>query len=142
VGDERGGRRFSIGARDCDQRALSTRFGALAAKQLDVADDLHICLAGKGHSPMWLRVGQWHAGGQHQGGNARPVDRVKVLCLQPCCLRVGNLLLVIVESDNVGTAFFHRSRGEQTRTAEAKNRDPLPGERGDRNQGSSQLERR
>src|SRR5262245_65974136 len=65
---------------------------------------------------------------------------MKVLRLQSGCLRIGDFLLVVVESDNISAAFFHRARREQTRTAEAKNRDPLPSERGDRNQGSSQLE--
>ena len=56
MGDKGSGRRFSVGARDCDQRALATRFGALAAKQFDVTDNLHIGLACKGHRPMWLRM--------------------------------------------------------------------------------------
>ena len=130
--DQRGGGRFAVGAGDGDQRTIAAGLRALAAEQFDVADDLDIGLVGERRRPMRRRMRQRHAGRQHQRGDVRPVEFAQILRLEAGGLRLGDLLVVVVEGDDLGAALHQRARRQQAGTAEAEDRDLSSGERGDR----------
>ena len=62
MGDQRGGRRFAVGAGDRDEGRVRRSRAALAREQLDVADDRNPRLVREIDGPMRLRMGQRHAG--------------------------------------------------------------------------------
>ena len=90
--DQRRGGRFAVGAGDGDQRTWRARFRALAAEQFDVADDLDAGLARERRRPVRRRMGQRHAGRQHQRGDRRPVEVAQILRLEAGGARLGELL--------------------------------------------------
>eukprot|EP01037_Dinobryon_pediforme_P019780 gene19779-20255_t len=77
--DERRRRRFAVGAGNGDEGRVRAKRRALAAEELDVADDLDTRRAGEADAPVRLGMGERHAGRQHEGGEARPVGRAQVL---------------------------------------------------------------
>ena len=77
--DQRRGSRFAVGAGDGNEGRAGHAPLALAAEELDVADDLdprRFCLA---HRPMRLGMGERHAGREHQGGEIAPVGASEIL---------------------------------------------------------------
>ena len=72
--DERGGGRLAVGAGDGDERRVRRMAAALAAEQLDVADHLDRGGAREPDRPVRRRMGERHAGREHQRGELRPVD--------------------------------------------------------------------
>ncbi len=88
--NQRRGGRFAVGAGDGDERASSAGFGALAAKQFNVADDLDLGGARQRRGPMRLRMRERYAGGKHQRSIlltnracADPAYSVRRLSLRP-----------------------------------------------------------
>ena len=80
---------------------------------------------------MRLGMGQRHAGRQHQCGDARPIEFAQIPRLEAGGLRRDHALVAVIEGDNLGTARSKRARRQQTRTAEAKDRDLLTSKNGD-----------
>ena len=87
VGDERRRRRLAVGAGDGDERRVGRKLRALAAEQLDVADDLDAGGFRQPRRPVRLGMGQRHAGREDQRRKARPVRGAKIGGLDPLPLR-------------------------------------------------------
>jgi hypothetical protein len=78
MGGERRRGRFAIGASDHHDPAGRAFLCMLAKEELGVADDLHTSLPRAGHGPMRVWMRQGNAGREHERGEARPVDGVKI----------------------------------------------------------------
>ena len=81
---------------------------------------------------MRRRMRERHAGRQHQRGDLRPVEFAQILRLEAGGARLGELLVVVIEGDDLGAARGQRARRQKARTAEAEDRDLLTREDGDR----------
>ena len=66
MGDQRGRRRFAVGAGDGDERRVGRSRGALAGEEFDVADDRNAGRLGAVDRPVRLGMGQRHAGREHE----------------------------------------------------------------------------
>src|ERR1051325_1895783 len=66
--DQCRGGRLAVGAGDRDERRVRRDAAALAAKQLDVADDLDRGVAREADGPVRRRMSERHAGREHQRG--------------------------------------------------------------------------
>ena len=104
---------------------------ALAAEQLDVADHLDRGGAREPHRPVRRRMGERHAGREHQRGNLRPVDMPEVGGGDAGAGRLGDGVGAVVPADHVGAAGEQRAGADQPGAAEAEHRDLLAGETGD-----------
>ena len=79
VGDQRRGGRLAVGAGNGDERRVGRQLGALAAEQLDVADDLDAGGLGLGDRPVRRGMRERHARRQHQRRKPRPVRARQIL---------------------------------------------------------------
>ena len=84
---------------------------------------------------------QRHAGGQHEGGNAGPIEPAQVGSGQAGLGRLGDLAGIVVERDDLRTPGDERVTGGETRGAEAENRELLSGKDRDRNHRSFSVDR-
>ena len=123
MGDQGGGGGFAIGAGDGDQRRAGGNGIALAAEQLDVANNLDICRFGLFNSPVRLRVGQRHTGGEHKSGKAVPVRLRQISNMHTgrCGFfpRGGG----VIPCKNTGTTGLKRLCRHKPRTAKAEKSD-------------------
>jgi len=76
MSDQRGGRRFAVGAGDGDKGRAGCKMPSLAAEQFDIADYLNARLLRERHHPMRRRMRERHPGRQHQACDFAPVDAV------------------------------------------------------------------
>ena len=90
---------------------------------------------------MRRRMRQRHAGRQHQRRDLRPVEFGQIPRLDSGSLRLRDFLVIVVEGDDICAAFGQCARRQKTGLTEAEDRDLLPGEDGDGDQGLSQLQR-
>jgi hypothetical protein len=137
VADQRGGGRLAVGAGDRhDLRALVLGRGVhRAGEEFHVAEDLDARVPGAFHGPVWRRVGQRHAGRQHEGGELRPVGLGKVGERE--AIGLGGLAgggLVVPERD-LGAAGHKRARGRQPGAGQAEHGDRPTLEAADRDHG-------
>ena len=98
---------------------------ALAAEQLDVADDLDAGRARADHRPVRLRVGERHAGREHQRGEALPVGDAQILDRNAGAPRRRDRRRAVVPGGDTGAAGDQRQRGRAAALAEAEDRDVL-----------------
>ena len=97
----------------------------LAAEQLDVADHLDGGVAREPDRPVRRRMGERHAGREHQRGDLRPVDAAQVGGrnagrARPCATFVG----VVVAGDDLGAA--GQQRAARWRAPTRRARTPRP----------------
>ncbi len=82
VGDERGGGGLAVGAGDGDEGRMACKGTALAAEQLDVADDLDARFPRPHHAPVRLGMGQRHAGREDEAANSlQSASRREATCM-------------------------------------------------------------
>ena len=116
-----------------DERAVGCIPAPLPHEQLDIADDLHAGGAGEIDAPMRFRVGQRHAGRQHQGGKARPIGLAQIADGNTGLPGFGNPVRVVVRGHHIRPALKQRVGGRDTGTAETEQCNPFSLERRDRN---------
>ena len=97
--DQRGRGRFAVGAGDRDERRVGRDAPPLAAEQLDVADHLDGRVAREPDRPVRRRMGQRHAGREHQRGDPAPVDMAQVRDRDAGGARLLDRLLAVVPRD-------------------------------------------
>ncbi len=125
MGDERGGRRFAIGAGDGDKRRAWRPRAALPHEELDIADDRNPRIVRKVHRPMRLRMGQRHAGREHKHPEAAPVGVSEIDQRHALGFRALPCRGTIVPRGDLSAAGDKRVRRRQSRPAEAEESDPL-----------------
>ena len=128
VGDERRRRRLAVGAGDGDERRVGRELRALAAEQLDVADDLDACGFRQPRRPVRLGMGQRHAGREDQRRKARPVGGRRSAVSIPCACAFAIAARAVVAGDNPRPAAFQRQRCREPRAAKPEQRDGAAGE--------------
>jgi hypothetical protein len=131
-GERRGGR-LAVGAGDGDERRFRDTRAPLAAEQLDVADHLDRRRVRQRRRPMRRRVGERHAGREHQRGNPRPVDLAQVGGRNAGAGRLDDDVRAVVPAEDVRAAREQRACARQPRPAEAEDGDLLSGESGNGN---------
>ena len=132
VGDQRGGRRFAVGAGDGDEGRAGRVEPPFAAEQFDVADHFDAGLSRKRDDPMRCGMGQRHAGREHQACDFAPVGVVQIGGGNSGRIGFRHACRIVVEGDDVGAAGEQRARARQSRAAEAENRDLFAGKGRDR----------
>ncbi len=133
MGDERRRGRLAVGPRHRDERRAGGSGAALAAKELDVADDLDAGVAGERDAPMRRRMGQRHAGRQREGGDARPVDLSQIRGGDAAARRCRDLGRIVVIGDRLRATGPKRLAGRKPGAAEPEH-GHLPAREGrDRN---------
>ncbi len=125
VGDERRGGRLAVGAGDGDEGRVGAALGALAAEQLDVADDLHAGSIGLPDRPMRLGMGERHPRRQHEGGKAPPVRLAQILDPQASGGCGSAAIGRVIGANDAGAAGLKRAGGGQARSRQAENSDRL-----------------
>jgi len=141
MGDERRRRRLAIGAGDGDERRVGRDRPALAAVKLDVADHLDGGIAREPDRPVGRRMGERHAGREHERGNARPFDTAQVLDRKTLAGRFRRLAGRIVAGDHPGAAGLQRAAHGEAGRAEAEHRKGASGKGGERDHRSLRVER-
>ena len=123
--DQRGGGRFAVGAGDGDERAVCGRDFARSRQNNSMSPMISTsALRASADRPMRRRMGERHAGRQHQRGDVRPIELAQILRLEAGGVRLGQLLLVVVEDDDLGAACDQRARRQQARIC--RGRRPRP----------------
>jgi hypothetical protein len=130
---ERGGGRLAIGAGDGYERRLGRMAPPLAAEQLDVADHRHGGRTCEPDRPVRRRMGERHAGREHERRNGRPVGLAQIGSCAAGGLRLRHPFGVVITRDHVGTAGRQRLAACEARATETKDRNGLADEGGDRN---------
>ena len=102
VPDQSRGGRFAVGAGNGDERRIGRAMRALAAEQLDIADDFDAGVPGALHDPMRRRMRERHAGSKQQRGDPRPIGGAQIGDGDARGVGLGNALHVVVECDDVG----------------------------------------
>ena len=118
--DQGGGGRLAIGAGDADHRSLRRDLRPLQEEQLDVADHRDSCGLGLLHRPVRRRMGQRHAGREHESGKARPVGAGEIEDVEALGRRLVAARLVIVPASDPGPSGDQRARRREPRAAEAE----------------------
>ncbi len=129
--DQRRGGRFAVGAGDGDERRVRRMTAPLAAEQFDVADHLDAGLSRRQHGPVRRRMGQRHAGRQHQRREIRPRHRAQIGGDEAGLRRLGDVVGAVVARDHFGAARLQRVAARKAGAAEAEHRDRLAREGGD-----------
>src|SRR5579863_5761200 len=131
--DERRRRRFAVGAGDGDERRFRRDLAALAAEELDVADNLDPRLSRPAHDPMRLRVCQRNARGENQRAELLEIGARKIEQRQ--AERRGFLTRrrLIVPDDDIGAASLQCFGADTARSPEAEDRNSLSGCESQRN---------
>ncbi len=132
MGGERSGGRLAVGAGDRHERGGGRLAATLAAEQLDVADHLDRRSLRAPDRPVRRRMGERHAGREHQRGDSRPVDPTQVGGRYARTRGLGEGIGIVVPAHDVGAAAQQRARSGQTRAAQTEDRHPSAGEAGDR----------
>lgn len=125
--DQRRRGRLAVGAGDRDELRVRCMPSPLTAEQLDVADHLDTGLARLQHAPVRHRMGQRHAGRQHQRCEIVPGDVAQIGGDEAGLRRLGDILGIVVGGDHFGAAGLQRVAGSEPRAAEAEHRDRLAG---------------
>ena len=126
--DQRRGGGLAVGAGDRDERRVRRGAAPLAAEQLDVADHLDRGVAREADGPVRRRMGERHAGREHQRGDPAPVDAAQIGDRNAGGARLLDARLGVVERHHIGAAGQQRARAREPGRAEAEQRDLLPGE--------------
>ena len=129
-------RGLAVGSGDRHERRIGRGLAPLAAEQLDVADHLHRRVARQAHGPVRRRMGERHAGREHQRGNPAPVDVAQIRDRNAGRPRLLDARLGVVERHDIRAAGEQRARARDPRGAEAEQRDLLAGECRDRDHRS------
>src|SRR6185369_13115358 len=114
---------------------------ALAAEQLDVADHLDRGIAREADAPMRRRMGQRHAGREHQRRDLTPVDVAQVGDRNPGGARLLDRRFAVVERHHIRAAREQRARTRKAGSAEPEQRDLFAGQAGERDHRSFSVER-
>ncbi len=124
--DQRRRRRFAVGAGDRDERAIRRMRPALAHEELDIADDIDTGGMRKIDRPVRLRMGQRHAGRQHESA-ANALQSMPCRSAGPDALRrgLGDAVGIVVPGGDIGAAGDQRPGGGKPGTAEPEERDLL-----------------
>ena len=133
--DQRCGGGFAVGAGDGDEGRVGRMTPPLAAEQFDVADHLDARLSRRQHAPVRRRMGQRHAGRQHQRGEIRPRYVSQIRGDETGLRRLRQIVDVVVARNHFSAAGLQRVAACKTRAAEAEHRDRLAGEGGDGDHG-------
>ena len=133
MGDQRRRRRFAVGAGDGDERRVRRVMPALAAEQFDVADHLDAGLVRERRRPMRRRMGERHAGRQHQRRDLAPIGVAQIGGRNAGRVGFRHARRVVVEGDDVGAAGEQRAGARQPRAAQPEHRDLFAGKGRDRN---------
>ncbi len=131
VGDERRRRRLAVGAGDGDERRVGRELRALAAEQLDVADDLDAGGFRRASPTSAARDGsaaRRARGSAPQSATSRRCEdrRSRSPALAAFAIAVG----AVVAGDDPRPAAFQRQRRREPRAAEPEQRDGAAGEGG------------
>ena len=126
--DQRRGGRFAVGAGDGDEGRIRRKLRALAAEQFDIADHRDAGFLRERDDPMRRRMGERHAGRQHQCRDLGPVDVVQICGGNAGGIGLGDALRVIVVGNNIGAAGKQRTGAHQPRAAQTEHRDLFPRE--------------
>ncbi len=95
----------------------------LAAEQLDVADHLDAGGAREPDRPVRRRMGERHAGREHERRDPAPVDLAQVGGRDPGLRRMLDARRIVVPADHVGAAREQRAGAREPRGAEPEHRD-------------------
>ena len=128
MSDQRCRGRLAVGAGDRNERRVRRVAATFAAEQLDVADHLDTRLARFQHAPVRHRVGQRHAGREHERCEIAPGNAAQIRGDETGLRRLGDVVGIVVGGDHLGAAGLQRVAGGEPRAAEAEHRDRLAGE--------------
>ena len=84
---------------------------------------------------MRRRMGERHAGRQHQRRDFGPVDVAQISGRNAGCIGLGDALHIVVAGDDVGAAGKERAGAHQPRAAQTEHRDLFPREGRNRDHG-------
>ncbi len=139
VGDERSRGRFAVGAGHGHEWRVRSARGALARKELDVADDRHARFVGAPDRPVRLRMRERHARREHEKPKAAPVRFAQVHERESRFRRALARLRIVVPGRNVGAAGDEGAQGRKPRASKPEDRDRLPPKRFHRRHRSRHL---
>ena len=123
MGDQGGGGGFAIGAGDGNKRRAGGNGVALAAEQLNVANNLDMCRFGPFNSPVGLRMRQRHTGGEHKSGKAAPVRLRQIDNMNAGCCGFFSRGGGVIPCKNTGATGLKRPCRHKPRTAKAEESD-------------------
>ena len=134
VADQRRGCRLAVGASDGDdlRPLVRRRSRDGAGEQLDVAHDFDVGRPGLLDGPVWLGVGQRHAGREHQRRELQPVGAAQILQHQPLGLGGVSGSRTFVPHHDLGAAGAQSARRSKAGAGKAEHGDLLSLETADR----------
>ena len=125
--DQRCGGRLAVGAGDRDERRVGRVTLPLQAEQLDVADHADAGILRLEHGPVRHRMGQRHAGRQHQRREAVPRRGAQVGRGEAGVCGFSHARGVIIAGNHLGAAGTQRLAAREAGAAESKHRNSLAG---------------
>ena len=123
VRDQGRGGGLSVGTRDGDEARVRSMQAALAAEQLDVADDFDARPARELRCPMWDWMSERHARTEYQRGNLLPVDLVQIRGRNAGVISLEHSLGAVIERHDIGATGQQRAGAGFARAAEPEQRD-------------------